>query len=378
MSAPRPLRIAVDASRPLAAEPMSGHNRFHPAIEPVAAVRPGQAAVLETRDASDALLTRASAHADLLTFPMGVAHPLTGPLLVEGAQPGDLLEVELLDVTTADFGIAAVVPGAGLLGDLIEAPHLSKWALGAEVARSDELPGAAIPAAPFPGVVGVAPSPERLAAVRERERRLREAGGEVPDDAPADAVPAAASDGLRTLPPRETGGNLDARRLTRGARLLLPVDVPGALLSLGDLHYAQGDGELCGTGIETAGAVELRCRVHRGGTWRPSGPVVLAPPDVPRARMQFVGLPLAPDGANADGDLRLAARDAALACAAWLEAQIGYDLAQACALMSLAADLQVTQVVNRPNVSVSAALALDVLERLPRDPLAGELSRWLP
>ena len=124
----------------------------------------------------------------------------------------------------------------------------------------------------FAGVVGVAPSHERLEAFRAREERLRARGQPVADSMPEAAVPPEAADGLRTIPPRETGGNMDVRQLVAGSRLWLPVDVPGALFSIGDLHFAQGDGEVCGTAIEVAGAVTVRFALHDGPAPRAAAP----------------------------------------------------------------------------------------------------------
>src|SRR6266540_457161 len=112
------------------------------------------------------------------------------------------------------------------------------------------------------GVAGVAPSREQLEKFRRREEALRARGQAVADPLPEAAIPLQAADGLRTIPPRETGGNMDVRQLVAGSRLWLPIDVTGALFSIGDLHFAQGDGEVCGTAIEIAGAVTVRFEVH--------------------------------------------------------------------------------------------------------------------
>ena len=168
-------------------------------------------------------------------------------MYVTGAQPGDLLEIELLRYETDDFGTTAVIPGFGYLADLFPDPYLVKWEIAGGLARSEELPGVAVPEDAFAGVIGVAPSRERLEAIRRREEALAARGEPVADSMPEGAVPPEAAEGLRTIPPRELGGNLDIRQLVAGSRLWLPVDVPGALFSIGDLHFAQGDGEVCGT-----------------------------------------------------------------------------------------------------------------------------------
>ena len=139
-----------------------------------------------------------------------------------------------------------------------------KWDIADGIAWSEELPGVTVPDEMFAGVVGVAPSHERMEAFRAREEQLRDRGQPVADSLPEAAVPPEAADGLRTIPPRELGGNMDVRQLVAGSRLWLPVDVPGALFSIGDLHFAQGDGEVCGTAIEVAGAVTVRFALHDG------------------------------------------------------------------------------------------------------------------
>jgi len=190
-------------------------------------------------------------------------------------------------------------------------------------------------------------------------------------DAVAAAIPAAAAAGLRTVPPRETGGNLDVRQLGIGGRILLPVHVPGALLSVGDLHAAQGDGELAGGAIEIAGAVTLRCALHRAPAWASPFPVVAGAPAGARPRLLFTGIPIADDGSARDGDLGLAARNAARAALHWLLAVRGLETGPAIGLLGLACDLRIAQLVNHPHPTVTAALALDVF-----DPPIGPPSRW--
>ena len=214
--------------------------------------------MFETRDGLDGQLTRDSRHADCGTLDLGLGHPLTGPVFVEGAAPGDVLAVEILGYETPSFGVNCVIPGFGFLDDLFTEPFLVRWELDGATARSDELPGVHVPACVHAGVVGVAPSLDLMELQRAREERIRASGGPVADSVPETAFPPLAAAGLRTIPPRETGGNLDIRRLVAGSTLLLPVHVPGALLSLGDVHFAQGDGEVCGTGIEIEAVVRVR------------------------------------------------------------------------------------------------------------------------
>ena len=130
----------------------AAHNRWHPDLEPVAHVAPGEVVTLETRDGLDGLLTRESTHGDCGRLELGLAHPLTGPLHVEGAEPGDVLKVEILAVETPTASAStAVIPGFGLLGDLFEEPYLVTWGLHDGAATSGRIePASRIPADPFP------------------------------------------------------------------------------------------------------------------------------------------------------------------------------------------------------------------------------------
>jgi formamidase len=333
----------------------AAHNRWHPGLEPVARVEPGDEVVLETRDGLDGQLTRDSTHADCGTLDLGLGHPLTGPVLVEGAEPGDVLEVEILGYETPDFGVNGVIPGFGFLADVFTEPFLVRWELDAEGARSDELPGVLVPPCVHAGVIGVAPSAELMEVQRAREEAIRARGGPVADPLPETAFPPLAAAGLRTIPPRETGGNLDIRRLGAGSTLLLPVHVPGALLSAGDVHFAQGDGEVCGTGIEIEAAVRLRLGLRKQPAWAPRFPAYRSAPDTRGPCFATTGIPL--DDAM---DLTVAARAALLAMIDWLEAEHGLSRPAAYCLCSACVDLHLSQVVDVPYPLVSALIPLAV------------------
>jgi len=354
------VRLEIDRSRRLDEGAPAGHNRWHPAIPAVASVDPGEVVTFELRDSRDGTIGRASSREDLLGVP-SLAHPLTGPLEVRGAKPGDVLEVELLAYETDAFGWTAIWPGSGFLGDLFERPFLARWELDGERARSAELPGVAVPAGVFAGTIGVAPSHELMERARVREAALGDAGGMVHPPTGAYAWPPSAADGLRTYPPRENGGNMDIRDLVAGARLWLPVHVPGALLSIGDLHFAQGDGEVCISAIETGGAVTVRGSIRRDipplrfPSWE-------SPPRPGRRCFATTGIPLDDEGRNADRDLNLAARRALLELLDWLLRERGLGREPAYVLTSVAAELRVSELVDAPNALVSAALPLDVFE----------------
>ncbi len=333
------------------------HNRWHPDLDPVASVGPGELLTLETRDGIDGQLTPDSVHADAGRLDLGLGHPLTGPIHVDGAEPGDVLEVELVGYETDDFGVTAVIPGFGLLADLFPDPFVVKWQLRDGVGRSAELPGVSVPGDVFAGVAGVAPSHELMEKMRAREDEIARRGGPVADAMPERAIPSSAADGLRTIPPRETGGNLDIRQLVAGSRLFLPVSVAGALFSIGDLHFAQGDGEVCGTGIEVAGAATVRLHVRKGGAWRGRFPSYETPARPGRRSFATTGMPV-----RDAMDLTVSAREALLEMIDWLVAAHGLGRESAYALCSVAVDLRLSEVVDVPNPLVSALLPLDVFE----------------
>jgi formamidase len=331
------------------------HNRWHPDLEPAVEVEPGEELRLETEDGLAGQLTRASTHADAGRLDLGLGHPLAGPVYVKGAQPGDVLEVEFVAYETADFGVTAVIPGFGFLADLFPDPYVVKWELAGGVARSHELTGVAVPEETFAGVAGVAPSREQLEEFRRREEALREQGQAVADPLPEAAHPPEARDGLRTIPPRETGGNLDIRQLVAGSRLRLPVWVPGALCSIGDLHYAQVDGEVCGTAIEVAGAVIVRLRLQRSVSPPLRFPSYETPARPARRSFATTGIPV-----DVGMDLNAAAREALVAMLDHLEREYGLARPAAYALCSAVVDLRVSETVDVPYPVVSALLPLDV------------------
>ena len=333
------------------------HNRWHPDLAPVVTVSTGEPLTLETEDGLAGQLTRESTHADCATLELGLAHPLAGPVEVLGAEPGDVLEVEFLEYRSAGFGVTAVIPGFGFLADRFTDPFLVPWEIEDGVARSRELPGVAVPEDLFAGVVGVAPSVERMEGLRRREDRIRERGGPVADELPASALPRSAAGGLRTIPPREVGGNLDIRQLVAGSRLYLPVDVPGALFSVGDLHFAQGDGEVCGTGIEVAGSVTVSFRVHRAHARGSRFPSFETPARPGRRSFATTGIPV-----DDPMDLTVAAREALGAMIDYLAAAHGLEPAAAYALCSAVVDLRLSEVVDIPYPVVAALLPLDVFE----------------
>src|SRR5580704_16301189 len=217
------------AEHVLSAEPT--HSRWDRALPPRIAIAPGDTVHMQCVDSSGAQVRPGMSVADLLQIDRGRIHALTGPIFVEGAEPGDVLQVDVLKVAHKGWGWSSVVAGLGFLKERFSEPYLFHWELEGDVSRS--LMPAVVPLRPFCGVMGVA----------QRE------DGE-----------------FRTRPPGNFGGNMDVRELCSGAKLYLPVFNTGALFSAGDAHAAQGDGEVCINGIECPVDVILRFHLHKGSS----------------------------------------------------------------------------------------------------------------
>ncbi|MBM3941278.1 MAG: acetamidase, partial [SAR202 cluster bacterium] len=181
--------IRPDLSKTCAEEPSKGHNRWHPDIPPAVEIAPGEELELDTRDTMDGQITPRSKSSDLKGLQTGRVHPLTGPVHVRGAEPGDLLEVELREMRPGSFGFTTIAPGFGLLRDLFDGHFLAKWTIKDGCAISAELPGVRIPDGSFFGVMGVAPSRLLRQEILLREEGLRRRGGMVLPPDPVGAVP---------------------------------------------------------------------------------------------------------------------------------------------------------------------------------------------
>jgi formamidase len=363
--------VKIDRSKSLAQEPRTGHNRWHEAIPPILKIEPGDQVVMETRDALDGQITMSSTAEDVSRADLRPAHALTGPIHVEGAEPGDLLEIKIQAIDPQPFGFTVQVPGFSFLRDLFPEPHIVHWEIKDGFATSPDLPGVRVPGAPFMGVMGVAPSRELRESIRAREAALAARGGIALPPEPGGAVPEAADiaqHALRTIPPREIAGNLDIKQLVAGTTLLIPVATRGALFSVGDAHFAQGDGEACGTAIEMAATFAAELSVRKGVAsqrnirsvqyFRDAGGPVPG-----RSKERFyatTGMCVRGDGRNESEDTTLAARNALLAMIEYLVAERGYDRQQAYAICSVAVDLTISELVDVPNVLVSAFLPLDI------------------
>jgi formamidase len=364
--------VRVDYSKTLGKEPATGHNRWHPGIAPIVGCDPGDEVVLQTRDAFDGQMGPEATLETVGAPDLNVVHPLTGPVFVNGAEPGDVLEVEILEVEPDRYGYTVQVPGFGFLRDVFPDPFMVRWSIADGWAESADLPGVRIPGHSFMGTIGLAPSRELMAATTIREQAALDRGGFVLPPDPTDAVPADAAiarEALRTIPPRETAGNVDIKQLGKGARLYIPVYEPGGLFSASDGHFAQGDCETCGTAIEMRATLHVRFRVHKGmAAARNIRDLQFARDDyhvapefaAPRRFFATTGLSVTREGENRPEDLGLAARNALLNMIDHLGYHGGWTSQQAYAICSVAVDLKVSELVDVPNFVVSAFLPLDI------------------
>jgi acetamidase/formamidase len=291
------------------------HYEWNNALPARLEIEPGETVVFVTRDAADRYYRPASTHADVLARGPFRGHPLTGPVRVKGARPGDVLVVEILEVKPADFGWTAVRPGRGLLPEAdFSKPYLQIWDLADGThARAGRI---AVPIDPFPGVMGTAL------------------------DLPG---------GHSTMPPRKNGGNMDIKQLTAGATLYLPVWVDGALFSVGDAHAIQGDGEVCVTAVEMAGRVTLRFGLERGRG--------LAEPQLRTTRPPSSTAPGPWFATTAHGpDLFAASQQAVRYMIDHLVRERALSREEAYILCSVTVDLKISEIVDAPNWIVSAFL----------------------
>ncbi len=366
-------------------------NRLHPEIPMVANVDPGERIVFFRRDAFDLTLdpdTLSSAKGKPRDG-TGIVHALTGPVAINGARAGDVIAVTIGSLEPAGVGWTEAGP-FGFASDLFGTDQrFIVWRINNDYAVSDALPGVRIPNASFPGVVTTLPGRALLADVLARETQLLASGGAVmnpdSDEAEPDALCGAEgtqpSECLRTVPPREHGGNMDIRYITTGTTVYLPCFIDGCGLAVGDFHYAQGDGEVAGTAIEMGGRMAVTVRVVEDAPDLSHGPHYEGPASVlgiPSERFYAVtGFPLKEKGSvppglayldspkiaglgNLSGDVNLAARNALAAMIEYIMSEYDYDRTQAYMIASVAVDLRIGQLVDVPNVGVTAILPLDI------------------
>ncbi|MDP6951825.1 MAG: acetamidase/formamidase family protein [Alphaproteobacteria bacterium] len=236
-------RVTVAKSGAHCADDPNCINRYHPNIPQVVNANPGDYIIFETRDALDSDLTLDSTADDLSAVDLNLVHPMTGPVHINGAKRGDAIAITLVDIEPDQFGYTLIVPGFGFLRDLYTEPYFVGWKTARDGATSDQMPGIRIPMAAFMGSVGVLPGEPEVAAWKAREAALGAAGGIALMPEPTGAQPDAvcgpngsdAADCLRTIPPRENGGNMDVQQMQVGTTLLLPCYVDGCGVFVGDV-----------------------------------------------------------------------------------------------------------------------------------------------
>jgi len=301
----------------LSAEPT--HSRWNRALQSRLKVAPGDTVHLECVDASGAQVHPGMSVAEFLTIDRGRIHALTGPISVHGAEPGDVLQIDVLEVAHKGWGWSSVIAGLGFLKQRFAEPYLFHWQLEKEVSRS--LAPAVVTLRPFCGVMGVAPAED----------------GE-----------------FRTRPPGIFGGNMDVRELCSGATLYLPVLNSGALFSAGDAHAAQGDGEVCINGIECPVDATLRFGLYKQQPL--AGPLI----ESAAARKQDA-IDEAWIVVESATDAIVAARAATSRMIDLLAARWDFSEIHAYLLCSVAMHLRLSQVVNEPMFTVSASITKRIL-----------------
>ncbi len=301
------------------------HCRWSRDLPPALTIDPGDTVVFETPEITNGQLTRESTAAALETLDFSAIHQLSGPVAIRGAEPGDTLVVEIVSVEPKEWGYSFVLPGFNLLKDdpEFQTPYLKVWDLS-QGDRAEFKPGIVVPFEPFCGVMGLAP-------------------GEPGEHS--------------TVPPRRVGGNIDIRQLVAGTTMSMPIEAPGALFSCGDVHATQGDGEVCGTGIEMESFVTLRFDLRKGE-------------DLPELQFRMTG---AMTGSwNTKGwhcttahgpDMFENTQNAIRYMIAFLGKEYGLTAHEALVLCSVAVDLKISEVVDAPNWIVTAALPLGLFER---------------
>lgn len=292
------------------------HSNWDNDLEPALVADSGDVIAVECREPLNDQITRESNVEDLLTADMDRVHALTGPISVDGAAPGDVLQIELLEITHRGWGWTGFFPGEagiGLLPEEFPEPDLFVWDLHDDTGIFKQ--GIEVPLDPFPGVVGLAPEENGT---------------------------------LSTIPPRSAGGNMDIQHLTEGSTVYLPVEVEGGLLSIGDCHAAQGDGEVCSTGIEAPMDITFRVSIDRDKAIRQphfesTGPFTPSGTDEPMYATTGIS-----------DDLMDASKKAVWHMIEHISREYDVSKSDAYMLCSASVDLKINELVDRPNWVVSA------------------------
>ncbi|OZM77012.1 formamidase [Pseudonocardia sp. MH-G8] len=388
--------FSVEQAKSMRDQRVPGHNRWHPDIPPAVMVKPGDTFRIECKEWTDGQIGNNDSANDVRDVNLDVAHMLSGPIGVEGAEPGDLLIVDILDLgpvpqEVGEFcgqgwgysGIFAKINGGGFLTDYFPDAYKAVWDFQGQQCTSRHVPGVRMTGITHPGLFGTAPSPDLLASWNQRERALIAtdpdrvpplalpplAQGILPGTATGAAAEAIGRDGARTVPARENGGNHDIKNFTRGSRIFYPVHVPGALLSGGDLHFSQGDGEInfCGA-IEMGGFIDMHVDLLKGGMEKyaiKNNPVFMPGRVEPQYSewLTFIGISVDHrDNSNLYMDATLAYRNACLNAIDYLKTW-GYTGEQAYLILGTApVEGRIGGVVDIPNACCSVFLPTEIFD----------------
>lgn len=363
------------------------HNRWHPDIPMVAMVKPGDEFRVECIDWTGGQIKNDDTANDIRDVDLTKVHYLSGPIGVEGAEPGDLLVVDILDIGTlaeSEWGFTGLFDkqnGGGFLTDHYPDARKACWDFHGIYTTSRHIPGVRFAGIMHPGLIGCLPSKELLATWNKREAELIATD---PDRVPPLAAPPyadtalmgrltgeaakiAAAEGARTVPPREHGGNCDIKNLTRGSKVYFPVYVKNAGLSMGDIHFSQGDGEIsfCGA-IEMAGWLDLHVEIIKGGMskYGVTNPIFQPSPMEPRYtnHLIFEGISVDEDGKQHYLDAHVAYRRACLNAIEYMK-KFGYSGEQAYAILGTApVEGHISGIVDIPNACATLWLPTEIFD----------------
>ena len=380
--------IKVDLTQPAPSNPLV-HNRWHPDIPIAVWVKPGDDFILETYDWTGGYIKNNDSADDVRDIDLTTVHYLSGPVGVQGAEPGDLLVVDLLDIGAKDDsqwgfnGFFSKQNGGGFLTDHFPLAQKSIWDFNGMFTKSRHVPGVEYAGLIHPGLIGCLPDKKMLDEWNKREAELIATDPD-PDRVPGLANPPfaatahcgkaqgdvanrVAAEGARTVPPREHGGNCDIKDLSRGSRIFFPVYVDGGGLSVGDLHFSQGDGEItfCGA-IEMAGWVHMRVNLIKGGVakYGIKNPIFKPSPITPNYKdyLIFEGVSVDEQGKQHYLDVTVAYRQACLNAIEYLK-KFGYSGAQAYSILGTApVQGHISGVVDVPNACATLWLPTDIFE----------------
>jgi formamidase len=363
------------------------HNRWHPDIPMVATVSPGDEFRVECIDWTGGQIKNDDSAYDVKVVDLSRVHHLSGPIAVKGAEPGDLLVVDILDVgVLPDFqwgftGLFAKENGGGFLTDHYPEARKACWDFHGIYTSSRHIPRCEFAGIMHPGLIGCLPSKKLLSTWNKREKALFDTN---PTRVPAlctlpypetahmgrmtgAARAAAAAEGARTVPPREHGGNCDIKNLTRGSKVYFPVYVNGGGLSMGDIHFSQGDGEItfCGA-IEMAGYLDLRVSLIKGGVAKYGvvNPIFQCSPMQPNytTHLVFEGISVDEAGKQHYLDPHVSYRMACLNAIEYLK-KFGYTGEQAYAILGTApVEGRISGIVDIPNACATLWLPTEIFD----------------